>query len=134
MAEDTAVTLTPNAFLRQTQRAVANPTTKPLYASDLQLSAAFNQDFAAAQQAARRGNPVPLARIDTAVRAAYRAIVAALTHALRPRDELGAFHQHRGMGHRSTWTGRRPPNICQYLQQRERGGLLDAFTDGAGGR
>ena len=72
--QDAAATVTPNVFLRLMQRAVANPATAPMYASDLQLSHAFNRDFAAAQRAGRRGNPVPLATIDTAVRAAYRAI------------------------------------------------------------
>jgi hypothetical protein len=75
VAEDTAVLLTPNAFLRQTQRAVHNPATQPMYASDLQLSQAFDKDFAAARQAAARGNPVPLARIDAAARGAYFTIV-----------------------------------------------------------
>ena len=76
VAQDTAATLTPTLYLRETQRAVHSATTKPLSASDRQLAPAFDQDFAAAQQAARRGNPVPLARIDAAVRQAYRALVA----------------------------------------------------------
>jgi hypothetical protein len=75
LIEDALATGTPSLFLRTLQRAAENPDTSPLSASDRQLMRAFNQDFAAAQQAARRGNPVPLARIHAAVRAAYRDIV-----------------------------------------------------------
>ena len=74
---DAGVTLAPNVFLRVMQRAVADPLTQPMYASDIHLSQAFNADFAAALQARRHGNPVPLARIDAGARSAYAAIVAA---------------------------------------------------------
>ena len=62
VAEDTAATLTPTLFLRSRSGPWLRPTTQPLSASDLQLAPAFNQDFAAAQQAGRHGNPVPLAQ------------------------------------------------------------------------
>jgi hypothetical protein len=76
LAQDASATLTPIAFLRLTQRAVASPTTLPFSTSDATLSHAFNQDFAAASRAAAHGNPVPLERIGAAVRRAYAAIVA----------------------------------------------------------
>ena len=132
VAEDLAVTLTPNAFLRLTQRAVADPSTEPMYASDMQLSQAFNQDFAAAQQAARRGNPVPLARIDAAARAAYRAIVAAWRPTRRPRTQLDAFRPTSRSGAPTTWTGRRAPNTSSYGNNDAAAGYWDAFVDGTG--
>jgi hypothetical protein len=76
VAADLAVTLTPNVFLRRMQQAMHDPSTRPLYTSDLQLSRAFDEAFQAAQRAARRGNPLPLLRIDAGARGAYRAIVA----------------------------------------------------------
>ena len=131
VAEDTAATLTPNAFLRVMQRAVASPVTEPLYASDLQLSAAFNQDFAAAQRAARRGNPVPLATIDTAVRAAYRAIdVHYRTHYV-PGTKWVHFTNIADWG--TDYLDRAA--TTEYIQlgnNEAAAGYWDAFTDGAG--
>ena len=119
-----AATVAPNVFLRYMQRAVANPATEPMYTSDLHLSRAFNKDFAAARQAARRGNPVPLATIDTAVRAAYRAIdVHYRTTRHRP-GRNGCISTTSRNGAPRIWTGRRPP-IHSVRQQRERGGLLE---------
>ena len=117
-----AVTLTPNVFLRVMQRAVADPGTQPLYPSDIQLSPAFNKDFAAAQQAARRGNPVPLARIDAAARCAYAAIVVNWRSHVGP-TQLDGFQQHRGVGHRVPGPGGGQRRL-RGRQQRRRGRLL----------
>ena len=126
VAQDAAATLTPTLYLRETQRAVHSATTKPLSASDRQLEAAFDQAFAAAQQAARRGNPVPLARIDAAVRQRLPRARGELHDAHRPH-ELGAFHQLRGMGHHAPGLPGpgRGKRILPALQQYNRGGLLD---------
>ena len=123
MAEDAAATLTPNVFLRTMQRAVADPSTKPLYASDLQLSQAFNQDFAAAQQAARRGNPVPLARIDAAARAAYRAIVVRYRSHTGPGTNWIHFNNIADWG--TAYLDRAAANeYFQFGNNESRGGLL----------
>ena len=131
VAEDTAATLTPNVFLRVMQRAVASPDTVPLSSSDLQLSAAFNQDFAAAQRAARRGNPVPLARIDAAVRAAYREIdVHYRTHYV-PGTKWVHFTNIADWG--TDYLDRAA--TTEYIQlgnNEATAGYWDAFTDGAG--
>jgi hypothetical protein len=124
---DTAVTATPTAFLRVMQRAVANPLTQPLSASDIQLSQAFNADFAAALQARRRGNPVPLARIDAGARAAYAAIVAAWLTDTGPTGwihqdnfgEWGTDYLARAAGNEYIYGGNNNPAA----------GYWDAFTD-----
>ena len=131
VAEDTLATVTPNAFLRQTQRAVASPTTAPLYPSDLQLSAAFNQDFAAAQQAARRGNPVPLARIDAAVRAAYAALVVHYRTHYVPGTKWVHFTNIADWG--TDYLDRAATSEYIQLGNNEAAaGYWDAFVDGAG--
>ncbi len=127
---DTAVTLTPNVFLRVMQRAVADPLTQPLYPSDIQLSQAFNADFAAAQQAAARGNPVPLARIDAGARGAYAAIVAAWMTDTGPTNwihqdnfgEWGTDYLARAAGNEYIYGGN------NYAAA----GYWDAFKDGTG--
>ena len=115
------------------QRAVADPGTTPLSPSDLQLSQAFNRDFAAAQQAARRGNPVPLARIHAATRAAYAAIVACAG------DRTSA----RRTGSTSTTSPTGAPHYldraaaneyCQGCNNAAAAGYWMAFKDGAGQR
>ena len=127
---DTAVTLTPNVFLRVMQRAVADPLTQPLYPSDIQLSHAFDQVFAAARQAAARGNPVPLARIDAAARGAYAAIVAAWLTGTGPtnwihQDNFGEWGTHylaRAAGNEYIYGGNNNAAASYW----------DAFTDGTG--
>ncbi len=131
VAEDTAVTLTPNAFLRQTQRIVASPTTEPLYPSDLQLSAAFNKDFAAAQQAARRGNPLPLATIDAAARAAYRAIDARYRTHYVPGSKWVHFTNIADWG--TAYLDRAATTeYVQYGNTEATAGYWDGFVDGTG--
>ena len=132
LAEDTAATVTPNLFLRTMQRAVANPTTLPFSTSDATLSAAFDADFAAAQQAARRGNPVPLARIDTAVRRAYAAIVANFVDTTGPTNwghqdnfaEWGTDYLARASG----------TEYLQFGNNNAAAGYWFAFKDGSGRR
>ena len=131
VAEDTAVTRTPNAFLRQTQRAVADPSTEPLYPSDLQLIQAFNQDFAAAQRAARHGNPLPLATIDAAARAAYRALdVHYRTHYV-PGSKWGHFNNIADWG--TAYLDRAAATeYIQFGNNEAAAGYYDGFVDGAG--
>jgi hypothetical protein len=127
---DTAVTLTPNVFLRVMQRAVADPLTQPLYPSDIQLSQAFNADFAAAQQAAARGNPVPLARIDAGARSAYAAIVAAWLTDTGPTNWI---HQDNFAQWGTDYLGRAAGNEYIYGgNNNAAASYWDAFTDGTG--
>ena len=130
LAQDASVTLTPNVFLRFMQRAVADPATQPLYPSDTQLSQEFNADFAAAQQAARRGNPVPLARIDAAARSAYAAIVAAWKTDTGPTNWI---HQDNFAEWGTDYLARAAGS--EYIQlgnNNAAAGYYDAFTDGTG--
>jgi hypothetical protein len=127
---DTAVTVTPNVFLRVMQRAVADPLTQPLHPSDIQLSQAFNADFAAAQQAARHGNPVPLARIDAGARGAYRAIVAAWLTGTGPTNWI---HQDNFAQWGTDYLGRAAGNEYIYGgNNNAAASYWDAFTDGTG--
>ena len=130
VAQDASVTLTPTAFLRYMQRAVADPGTQPMHPSDTQLSQAFNADFTAAQQAARRGNPVPLARIDAAARRAYRAIVAAWKG---NTSSTNWIHQDNFAEWGTDYLGRAAGS--EYIQlgnNNAAAGYWDAFTDGTG--
>ena len=130
VSEDTAATVAPNVFLRVMQRAVDNPATEPMYASDLQLSRAFDKDFAAARRAARRGNPVPLATIDTAVRAAYRAIDVHYRTHYAPGTKWVHFNNIAEWG--TAYLDRAATTeYIQYGNNASAAGYWDAFTDGA---
>ena len=59
---DDAVRFHTTHFFRVVQAALRSPATAPLSMSDLQLSAKFNRLFAAANAAARHGNPGPCRR------------------------------------------------------------------------
>jgi hypothetical protein len=133
LAQDAAVTLAPTLYLRTMQAAVHSPTTEPLYPSDLQLSAAFDQDFAAAQQAARHGNPVPLARIDAAARRAYRAIVANYTTHTGPTNWVHFTNfADWGTTPQDYLDRAGESEFCQLCNNIAAAGYWTAFTDGAG--
>jgi hypothetical protein len=72
---DQAVQSHTTAFFRTLQVALRSPSTAPLSASDLQLSAAFNRVFAAANAAARHGNDGPLNVLIRAARTAHAMII-----------------------------------------------------------
>jgi hypothetical protein len=131
LAQDASATLTPTLFLRQTQRAVHSATTQPLSASDRQLGAAFDQAFAAAQQAARRGNPVPLARIDAAVRTAYATIVASFMSHVLPGTNWIHYQNIAAWG--TAYLDRAATTeYCQLCNNIAAAGYWQAFKDGAG--
>ena len=133
VAQDTAATLTPTLYLRETQRAVHSATTQPLTTSDLLLKAAFDHDFAAAQQAARRGNPVPLARIDAAVRRAYRALVANYTGHTGPTNWVHFTNfAEWGTTAQDFLDRAGESEFCQICNNITAAGYWTAFTDGAG--
>lgn len=129
--QDISATVTPNAFLRLMQRAVHSPDTQPMYKSDLQLSAAFDKDFAAAQQAARRGNPVPLATIDAAVRSAYREIDAHYRTHYTPGTKWVHFNNFAAWG--TAYLDRAAATeYCQYCNTSATAGYYDGFVDESG--
>lgn len=133
LAQDAAATLTPTLYLRETQRAVHSATTQPLSSSDLQLEAAFDQAFAAAQQAARRGNPVPLARIAAAVRQAYRALVANYTTHTGPTNWVHFTNfAEWGTTAQDFLDRAGESEFCQLCNNITAAGYWTAFTDGAG--
>jgi hypothetical protein len=133
VAQDAAATLTPTLYLRETQRAVHSATTQPLSASDRQLGAAFDQAFAAARQAARRGNPVPLARIDAAVRRAYRALVANYTTHTGPTNWVHFTNfAEWGTTPQDFLDRAGESEFCQICNNITAAGYWTAFTDGAG--
>jgi hypothetical protein len=129
-AQIAAATLAPTAYLRYTQRVVANPTTLPLSTSELQLAAAFNKDFAAALQARRNGNPVPLARIDAAVRTTVPMISAAWTNDTGPTNWI---HQTNFAQWGTDYLARAAgTNYLQWSNSPSSAGYYNAFKDGTG--
>jgi hypothetical protein len=72
---DDAVRFHTTHFFRVLQAALRSPGTAPLSKSDLQLSRAFNRLFAAANAAARHGNPGPLSQMVRGARAAHAMII-----------------------------------------------------------
>jgi len=73
-ANDRLARYTPTLYLRTLQNAMHSSSTRPLTPSDVTLSHSFDTVFAAAQQALRHGNPVPLAQMDRAARNAQTII------------------------------------------------------------
>jgi hypothetical protein len=79
LANDLAARFTPLLYLQTLQTAMHSPTTRPLTSSDVAVSNQFDAVFAAAQQAARHGNPVPLAQMARAVQNAQTIIATSFT-------------------------------------------------------
>jgi hypothetical protein len=125
VAEDVTALATPQLFLRTTQRAVHDPSTQPMYPSDLRLSQQFDRVFAAAQ-----GHPAQLRSIERAVRDAYRAIVARwMTH-------VGATHWIH-FDNIAAWgtaylDRAAVTEYLQYSNNAAAAGYWAAFADGAG--
>src|SRR5215468_3537251 len=72
---DDAVRFHTTHFFRAVQAALNSSATRPLSNSDRQLSSSFNRLFAAANTAARHGNPGPLAQMINGARAAHAMII-----------------------------------------------------------
>ena len=72
---DDLVTSHTTLFFRLLQVALISPTTKPLSASDVALSSAFNHAVAAAEKANRQGKPGPLRVLIHAAQAAHTRII-----------------------------------------------------------
>lgn len=126
---DQAVLSHTTVFFRVVQAAVASPTTV-LTASDRQLSQAFNRDLAAANTAARHGNPGPLNRMIQAARAAHAQIIARwMTHT----DANRWIHFDNAGQWGTAYLDRAAFNeFIQYGNNAEAAGYYDAFTDASG--
>jgi hypothetical protein len=127
---DEEATTAPTAFLRYLQQAIGSPTTQPLSASDVQLSRAFNRLFAAANQAAARGNYAPLSQISQATREAHALIV---DHWLSHVDSSGWIY----FGNVGTWGTAYldRASLSEYIQFGNTAATAkyyDAFTDHLG--
>jgi hypothetical protein len=130
LAADLAAQYTPNLLLRAMQRAVNDPSTQPMSSSDLRLAGAFDQAFASAQQAARRGNPRPLAAIHRATVQAWDAIQAnwkdnvSATNWVHPTNfaEWGTDYLDRASGN----------EFIQWGNNAAAAGYWQAFVDGRG--
>jgi hypothetical protein len=130
VAEDIGALDAPNLFLRTMQRAVHDPTTEPMYPSDLRLSRQFDQAFQAAQEAAQRGNPRPLRAIERAAGQAYHLLVAnwkdsaSSTKWIHPTNfaEWGTDYLDRASG----------TEYIQYGNNAAAAGYYHAFLDGRG--
>ena len=95
---DDAVRFHTTRFFRVLQAALRSPGTAPLSKSDLQLSREFNRLFAAANAAARHGNPGPLAQMISGARAAHAMIIGSVAFACR-REPLDLLPQLRRLGY-----------------------------------
>ncbi len=72
---DQAITESPRSFFTELQRALHSPLTRPLTASDIRLSHAFDRAFATAKAAAAHGNYRPMSEITQAAVDAHTMIV-----------------------------------------------------------
>jgi hypothetical protein len=87
LTNDRVAHYTPTLYLKTLQKAMHSPSTRPLTRSDVAVSNSFDAVFAAAQQALRHGNPVPLVQMARAVRNAQAMIAASwLTHTIDASD------------------------------------------------
>jgi hypothetical protein len=125
VAQDTGALRTPQLFLRSLQRAVHDPSTTPMSASDLRLSRQFDQAFAAAQ-----GNPVQMRRIERAVADAYHAIVERWMTHVGPTNWVH-FNNFAAWG--TAYLDRAASvEYCQFCNNEAAAGYWSAFKDGAG--
>ena len=127
---DDAVLVHTTHFFRVLQAALRSPATAPLSTSDLQLSAAFNRRFAAANAAARHGNAGPLSQMISGARAAHAMIIDRwLSHV--DRNHWIYFSNFADWG--TAYLDRAAGNeYIQYGNNASAAGYYNAFTDGSG--
>jgi hypothetical protein len=127
---DDAVRFHTTHFFRVVQAALRSPATAPLSKSDLQLSAAFNRLFAAANAAARHGNSGPLSQMISGARAAHAMIIDRwLSHV--DRNHWIHFNNFADWG--TAYLDRAAGNeYIQYGNNASAAGYYNAFTDGSG--
>lgn len=129
IADDT-VRFNTTHFFRVLQAALRSPATAPLSKSDLQLSRAFNRLFAAANAAARHGNPGPLSQMISGARAAHAMIIDRwLSHV--DANHWIYFSNFANWG--TAYLDRAAGNeYIQYGNNASAAGYYNAFTDGSG--
>src|SRR5215469_13542606 len=127
---DDAVRLHTTHFFRVLQAALASSATRPLSASDRQLSSSFNRLFAAANAAARHGNPGPLSQMISGARAAHAMII----HNWQSHtDANNSIYFANFANWRTAYLDRAGGNeYIQYGNNASAAGYYNAFTDGNG--
>jgi hypothetical protein len=118
------------AFFRVLQAALASSATRPLSKSDVQLSMEFNRLFAAANAAARHGNPGPLSQMIQGARAAHAMII----HTWLSHTDANHWIYFRNFADWHTaYLDRAAGNeYIQYGNNAGAAGYYNAFTDGSG--
>jgi hypothetical protein len=127
---DDAVRFHTTQFFRVVQAALRSPDTAPLSKPDLQLSAAFNRLFAAANAAARHGNSGPLSRMIQGARTAHAMIIGRwLSHV--DANKWIYFGNFANWG--TAYLDRAAGNeYIQFGNNTSAAGYYSAFTDGNG--
>jgi hypothetical protein len=127
---DDAVRFHTAHFFRVVQAALNSSATHPLSASDRQLSRQFNGLFAAANAAARHGNPGPLAQMINGARAAHAMII----HRWQSHTDANNWIYFRNFANWHTaYLDRAAGNeYIQYGNNASAAGYYNAFTDGNG--
>jgi hypothetical protein len=127
---DDAVRFHTAHFFRVLQAALHSSATAPLSKSDRQLSTAFNRQFAAANAAARHGNPSPLSQMISGARAAHTMIIHRwLSHT----DANHWIHFGNFAAWGTAYLDRAAGNeYIQYGNNAGAAGYYNAFTDGRG--
>jgi len=117
-------------FFRVLQAALRSPATAPLSQSDLQLSGAFNRLFAAANAAARRGNPGPLSQTIAGARAAHAMIIHRWLSHTDPHH--WTYFSNFANWHTAYLDRAAGNEFVQYGNNASTAGYYNAFTDGSG--
>jgi len=117
-------------IFRVLQAALRSPATAPLSQSDLQLSGAFNRLFAAANAAARRGNPGPLSQTIAGARAAHAMIIHRWLSHTDPHH--WTYFSNFANWHTAYLDRAAGNEFVQYGNNASTAGYYNAFTDGSG--
>jgi hypothetical protein len=127
---DDAVRFHTTHFFRVVQAALSSPATAPLSQSDLQLSAAFNRLFAAANAAAQHGNPGPLSQMISGARAAHAMII----HDWLSHTDANhwIYFSNFADWHKAYLDRAAGNEYIQYGNNASAAGYYNAFTDGTG--
>jgi hypothetical protein len=112
------------------QAALRSPATAPLSKSDLQLSREFNRLFAAANKAARHGNPGPLSQMIQGARAAHAMIIHNWLSHTDPNNWV--YFSNFANWHTAYLDRAAGNEYIQYGNNASAAGYYNAFTDGSG--
>ena len=117
-------------FFRVVQAALRSSATRPLSASDRQLSRSFNRLFAAANAADRHGSPGPLAQMINGARTAHTMII----HNWQSHTDTNHWIYFRNFAnwHKAYLDRAAGNEYIQYGNNASAAGYYNAFTDGSG--